>query len=59
MKELRENIGITQEQLANKAGVRRETIVFMEAGRYSPSLRLAFKVAKALRSTIEEVFILP
>jgi putative transcriptional regulator len=38
-------------------GVRRETILFMEKGRYNPSLKLAYKVSRALQSTIEEVFL--
>lgn len=38
-------------------GVRRETIIFLEQGRYNPSLRLAHNVARVLRTTIEELFI--
>lgn len=38
---------MTQEELAKKVGVRRETIVFLEKGKYNPSLKLAYKVAKA------------
>lgn len=57
MKELREEHGLTQEELARIAGVRRETIIYLEKGKYNPSLRLAYNVAKALESTIEEVFI--
>lgn len=56
IKELRAKLNITQEELANLAEVRRETIVFLEQGKYNPSLNLAFKVAKALESNIEEVF---
>jgi putative transcriptional regulator len=48
---------MTQEDLANLVGVRRETIVFLEKGKYNPSLKLAHDVAKALRSSIDEVFI--
>lgn len=48
---------MTQEQLAEHVGVRRETIVFMEKGKYNPSLRLAHKVAKALDITIDELFL--
>jgi putative transcriptional regulator len=58
MKELREKYHLTQEELAGIVGVRRETIIYLERGKYNPSLRLAYKVAKALMSTIEEVFIL-
>ena len=58
MKELREKHGFTQEELARIVGVRRETIIYLERGKYNPSLRLAYNVARALKSTIEEVFIL-
>lgn len=57
MKELRSERNITQEELAKQVGVRRETIIFLEKGKYNPSLRLAYRVAKALNSTIEDVFI--
>ncbi|HOI13414.1 MAG TPA: helix-turn-helix transcriptional regulator [Methanoculleus sp.] len=57
IRELRAKTGITQEELAGQVGVRRETIVFLEKGKYNPSLKLAYKVARALGSTIEEVFI--
>jgi putative transcriptional regulator len=56
IKELRIKLNLTQEDLANKAGVRRETIVFLEQGKYNPSLGLANEVAKALHKKIEEVF---
>jgi len=58
MKELREKHHMTQEQLAQKVGVRRETILFLEKGKYNPSLKLAHDVAKVLDSKIEEVFLL-
>jgi len=48
---------MTQAELAKKVGVRRETLVFLEKGRYNPSLLLAHRIAKALDSTIEEVFL--
>ena len=57
IKELRARYDLTQEDLAKKVGVRRETIVFLEKGKYNPSLRLAHDVAKALKTTIEELFI--
>jgi len=57
IKEFRARFNLTQEDLAKKAGVRRETIVFLEKGRYNPSLKLARDVAKALKAGIEEVFI--
>lgn len=58
IKEFRARFDLTQEQLAKKVGVRRETIVFLEKGEYNPSLKLAAKVAHVLNSTIEEIFIL-
>ncbi len=57
IKELRAKYDLTQEELANKVGVRRETILFLEKGNYNPSLKLAHDVAKVLKSKIEEVFI--
>jgi len=57
IKEFRARHGLTQEDLARKVGVRRETIVFMESGRYNPSLRLAHDVAKVLKAKIDELFI--
>lgn len=56
IRELRAKTGLTQEELARQVGVRRETIVFLEKGKYNPSLKLAYRVARALDSTIEEVF---
>lgn len=57
MKELRARHDLTQEQLANKVGVRRETIGHIEKGKYNLSLLLAYKISKTLESKIEEVFI--
>lgn len=57
IKEWRAKADLTQEQLAEKVGVRRETIVFLEKGKYNPSLRLAHDIAIALNSTIDELFI--
>lgn len=57
IKEFRARLNLTQEKLAEIVGVRRETVIFLEQGRYNPSLRLAYKVAKALGTTIEELFI--
>ena len=56
IKELRTKLGLTQEELAVKVGVRRETIVFLEQGKYNPSLGLAHKVAKILKTKIEDLF---
>jgi putative transcriptional regulator len=57
IKELRARHNLTQEQLAKKAGVRRETILFVENGKYVPSLKLAHDLAKILQTTIDELFI--
>ena len=57
LRELRAKPGLTQEELAQLVGDRRETIVFLEKGKYNPSLKLAYRVARTLGSTIEEVFI--
>ncbi len=51
-----ENGEMTQQQLADKAGVTRQTIIAIEAGKYSPSLTLAFRIAKAFGVPLEEVF---
>ena len=58
IKEFRARFNFTQEDVAKKVGVRRETIVFLEKGKYNPSLQLAHDVAKALKATIDELFIL-
>lgn len=47
---------LTQEDLAKKVGVRRETISYIERGKYSPSLRLAYDIALALETTMDELF---
>ncbi len=57
IKEFRARRNITQADLAGLVGVRRETIVFLESGKYNPSLKLAHKVAKALGTTIDTLFI--
>ena len=57
IKEYRAKYDMTQEDLAKLVGVRRETIVFLEKGRYNPSLKLAHDVAKALHATIDELFL--
>ena len=57
IKELRARHNLTQEDLAKKVGVRRETILYMEKGKYNPSLKLAHEVAKALKTTINDLFL--
>ena len=47
---------MTQQELAEKAGVTRQTIVAIEKERYSPSLELAFRIAHVFNTTLEEVF---
>ena len=56
MKEFREKLGITQEALARKVDVTRQTILFLENGKYNPSLRLAYKISQVLHAQIEEIF---
>ena len=54
---IRKSLDLTQEQLAQKCGVTRQTIIALEQGRYNPSLELAFKITKALgKKRIEDVF---
>jgi len=57
IKELRARDGITQSDLARLANVRRETIVFLEKGKYNPSLKLAYDIAKVFKISIEEIFL--
>lgn len=56
IKEMRTALGLTQEELAEQVGARRETVVFLEQGKYNPSLQLAFNVAKALKTTVDKLF---
>ena len=58
MKEYRAQLGLTQEKLAEIVGVRRETIIFLEQGKYNPSLKLAYNIARALNARIEDIFIM-
>lgn len=57
VKELREKNSITQDKLAEKVGVSRQTIISLEKGKYNPSIMLAHKIAKEFGMFIEEVFI--
>lgn len=57
IKELRARFNLTQEELAIKVGVRRETVVYLEKGKYNPSLKLASDIARVFETTIEKVFI--
>jgi putative transcriptional regulator len=56
IRELRQKMKMTQNELSEKAGVRRETIVFLEQGKYNPSLKLALKIAKELKSSVDDLF---
>jgi len=47
---------MTQEQLADKVGVTRQTIIAIEAGKYAPSLPLAFRLARTFEASIEDIF---
>ena len=58
IKELRAKNNMTQIELAQNVGVRRETIVFLEKGTYNPSLKLAYDISKVFKTSIEEVFIM-
>ena len=57
IRELRARDNLTQMDLARKVGVRRETIVFLEKGKYNPSLKLAHDIARVFGMKIEEVFL--
>ncbi len=57
IKEFRSRVGLTQEKLAEIVGVRRETIIFLEKGKYNPSLKLAHGIAHVLGASIEDIFI--
>jgi putative transcriptional regulator len=57
IRELRAKYNLTQDDLAKKVNVRRETIVFLEKNKYNPSLKLAHDIAVLFDTTIEEVFL--
>jgi putative transcriptional regulator len=57
IKEYRARLDLTQDDLAKKVNVRRETIVFLEKNKYNPSLRLAYEIAKVFECSIEDIFI--
>ncbi len=56
IKEYREKALIKQNELAQLVGVRRETIVHLENGRYNPSLKLAMDIAKVFNTSVESLF---
>ncbi len=57
IKEFRAKYNLTKAELADKVGVRRETILFLEKGKYNPSLKLAYKISLVLKASVEELFI--
>lgn len=57
IREYRAKLNLTQEKLAEIVGVRRETIIFLEKGKYNPSLKLAYNISRALKSNIDDIFI--
>lgn len=56
IKKLRTDLNITQQQLADMVGVTNRTIISLEKGQYNPSVLLAYRIAKVLGETIENVF---
>jgi putative transcriptional regulator len=56
LRDAREKLGLTQEKLAEKAGVSRQTIISIEGGRYVPSLELALRLGKVFRCKVEDLF---
>lgn len=57
IKEKRSEFNLTQDELAERLNVSRQTIISLEKGKYNPSITLAFKIAKLFNCTIEDVFI--
>lgn len=57
LRELRELVGMTQEELAARVGVSRQTIISLEKGKYNPSILLAYSLAQVFGLVIEEIFI--
>lgn len=56
LRQRRTGVGLTQEQLAERVGVSRQTIISIETGRYSPSLPLALRLARVFTCTVEDLF---
>lgn len=56
LKTVRESIGMTQQELADRIGIRRETILHLENNRYNPSLEMALKIAQVFNLQVEELF---
>jgi len=56
IKQLRKSVGLRQEDLANLLGVSRQTIIAIENNKYNPTLELAMKLAKLLKTPVEDIF---
>ena len=59
LKKYRQLAELTQEELAVKVGVRRETIIRLESAKYNPSLKLAIDISRVVNAPIEEIFEFP
>jgi putative transcriptional regulator len=59
IKQLRKEAGLRQEDMAERLGVSRQTIIAIENDKYNPTLELAMKIARLLNKTVEEIFVLP
>jgi putative transcriptional regulator len=57
LRAMRAAVGLTQDDLAKKVTVTRQTINALESGKYDPSIELAFKISRYFKTTIEEIFI--
>jgi len=58
VRELRLEGGLTQEEVADRVGVSRQTIISIESGRYNPSIVLAYKLARLFAESVEGLFLL-
>ena len=58
VQKLRMNRGLTQEELAAKAGVSRQTVIAIEKGNYTPSVLLALRIARIFKVPVEDIFFL-
>ena len=59
LRAIRERAGLTQAEVARQVGVTRQTLIAIEQGRYSPTLELAFQLARVFRVSIDELFDYP
>ncbi len=57
LEQFRDQKGLTQQELADLAGVSRQTIISLERGRYNPSITLAFRLARLFGVTVEDLFV--